>query len=44
MEIPYLKIGGQLRFRKKDIDKWLDTYNVPAVSTPGVILKVIKGK
>jgi excisionase family DNA binding protein len=42
-EIPYYKIGGQLRFRKKNIDKWLDTFNVPAVNTPDRILKAVKG-
>jgi len=31
-EIPYLKINGQLRFRKKDIDKWLTAYNIPATT------------
>jgi excisionase family DNA binding protein len=41
-EIPHYKIGGQLRFRKKDIDKWLISYNVPAVDTPDRILKAIK--
>ena len=40
-EVPYLKIGGQLRFRKKDIDKWVDTYKVPAVSTSVGILKAL---
>ncbi len=32
-EIPYLKVGGQLRFRKRDIENWLNTFKVPAVST-----------
>ncbi len=32
--IPYHKLGSQLRFRKRDIDKWLDTQKVPATSTP----------
>lgn len=31
-EIPYLKVGKYSRFRKKDIDKWLSTCNVPAVN------------
>lgn len=38
-EIPHLKIDGQLRFRKKDIDKWLSTFNIPAVTTPSRISK-----
>ncbi len=33
-EIPYKKVKGVLLFRKKDIDKWLDTHNVPAVDAP----------
>lgn len=41
-EIPHNKIGGQLRFRKKDIDKWINSYNVPAINTPERILKAIK--
>jgi excisionase family DNA binding protein len=41
-EIPYIKVNGLLRFRKRDIDKWLNTFNVPSVSTPKGILKVIK--
>jgi len=31
-EIPHIKAGGQLRFRKKAIDKWLDSYGIPAVN------------
>ena len=41
-EIPHKKVKGMLRFRKKDIDKWIDSHNVPAVDTPGRILKAIK--
>lgn len=43
-EIPHLKIDGQLRFRKKDIDKWLNTYNIPAVNTHKGILKATRRK
>lgn len=32
-EIPFLKVGGHLRFRKKDIDKWLDLFHTPAANT-----------
>lgn len=28
-EIPYLKVKGLLRFKKRNIEKWLLTYNVP---------------
>jgi excisionase family DNA binding protein len=41
-EIPHLKVNGLLRFRKKDIDKWLNSFNVLAVSTPERILKAVK--
>lgn len=41
-EIPHIKTKGLLRFRKHDIDKWLASNNVPAVSTPERILKAIK--
>ena len=27
--IPHLKIGGALRFRKSEIDTWLDEQSVP---------------
>jgi len=31
--IPYLKLNNKrLRFKKKDIDKWLDIHKIPAVS------------
>jgi excisionase family DNA binding protein len=33
-EIPHLKVNGILRFRKRDIDKWLNSFSVPAVSRP----------
>lgn len=41
-EIPHIKVDGQLRFRKKDIDKWLNSYNIPAINTPERILKALK--
>ena len=41
-EIPYIKIGRQLRFNRKEIDKWLQVGKVPAVDTPGRILKTAK--
>jgi predicted DNA-binding transcriptional regulator AlpA len=32
-EIPYIKLSNkQLRFKKKDIDKWLESLKTPAVS------------
>lgn len=41
-EIPHIKIGGQLRFRKRDIDKWLNSYNVLDISTPKRILRAVR--
>lgn len=41
-EIPHLKVKGLLRFRKRDIDKWLDSHNTPAIRTPGRILSAVK--
>jgi predicted DNA-binding transcriptional regulator AlpA len=41
-EIPHIKVNGLLRFRKRDIDKWLNSFNVPSVSTPEGMLKVVK--
>ena len=32
--IPYYKLSSQLRFRKRDIDKWLETQKIPAASPP----------
>jgi excisionase family DNA binding protein len=29
--IPHLKVNGLLRFRKRDIDKWLNSFNVMAL-------------
>jgi len=32
-EIPYIKLSNkQLRFKKKDIDKWLESLKTPAIS------------
>jgi excisionase family DNA binding protein len=33
-EIPYIKVRKLLRFRKSQIDKWLDEFKVPAASSP----------
>lgn len=31
-EIPYIKVGKFLRFRKREIDRWLDNMKVPVVN------------
>ncbi len=41
-EIPHLKVNGILRFRKRDIDKWLSSFNVPAINRPSRVLRAIK--
>ncbi len=41
-EIPHIKVGGLLRFRKRDIDKWLETCKTPAVNPLSGLLKRIK--
>jgi excisionase family DNA binding protein len=41
-EIPHIKIDGQLRFSKKAIDKWLQSFSVPAVKTHERILKAVR--
>ncbi len=43
-EIPHIKIDGQLRFRKKEIDKWMNSFNVPACNTTENILKKLNNK
>ena len=43
-EIPHIKKQGLLRFRKREIDKWLDSDKVPAIHTPEKILKAIKDR
>lgn len=37
-EIPYVKIKGQIRFKKNEIDAWYQKYSFPPVK------KMIKGK
>jgi len=32
-EIPHIKVGKFLRFKKSEIDKWLDGFKVPAASS-----------
>lgn len=41
-EIPHYKVMGKLLFKKKDIDKWLATYKVPAVNTLAKNFQLIK--
>ncbi len=41
-EIPHYKTGGLLRFRRKDIDVWLSSLNVPATGKPPSLVSVKK--
>lgn len=41
-EIPYFKIGGNVRFRKSDINHWIETLKTPAVNPLSAPLKRIK--
>lgn len=46
-EIPYIKMGKFPRFKKSDIDRWLDTLKTPAIkpiSRPLGMLKAVYGK
>jgi excisionase family DNA binding protein len=33
-EIPFIKVGKFPRFRKSDIDRWLDTLKTPSIHAP----------
>jgi excisionase family DNA binding protein len=41
-EIPHVKIGKFPRFKKSEIDRWLDTLKIPAMNPASRRLKVIK--
>ena len=32
--IPHMKIVGVVKFSKKEIDRWIETYRVPATKNP----------
>ena len=34
-EIPHYKVEGVLLFRKRDIDKWVDSFRIPVLGSPG---------
>lgn len=43
-EIPFFKLSNkQLRFRKRDIDKWLDSLRTPAVNQFARRLRLVNG-
>ena len=39
-EIPYIKVGKHLRFRKSDIDRWLEDLKVPPMDSPSGVVKL----
>lgn len=41
-EVPYIKLGGNVRFSKMDIDRWIETQKTPAVNPLFRPLKAIK--
>lgn len=41
-EIPFIKVGGNVRFSKKDIDCWIDTLKTPVVNRLSSPLKAVK--
>jgi len=41
-EIPYYKIDGQLRFKKQDIDAWLESHKIAPIPSSDVLLRAIK--
>jgi excisionase family DNA binding protein len=41
-EIPFIKMGKFPRFRKSDIDRWLDSQKVPVTQTQPKHLKLVR--
>jgi excisionase family DNA binding protein len=41
-EIPHIKAGGQLRFRKKIINKWLDSYGIPTLARSEAVKSLVQ--
>jgi excisionase family DNA binding protein len=41
-EIPYCKVGGNLRFKRSAIDDWLETLKTPPVNPLSGPLKMVK--
>ena len=39
-EIPYIKVGKHIRFRKSEIDRWLDALKVPAMDSPSRMVRL----
>ncbi|MBI5286010.1 MAG: helix-turn-helix domain-containing protein [Deltaproteobacteria bacterium] len=41
-EIPFYKIGGHVRFCKREIDHWLNSCKTPAINPLSAALKAVK--
>lgn len=41
-EIPYIKMGKFPRFRKSEVDRWMDTMKTPAINPLPKPLKLLK--
>jgi len=41
-EIPYIKLGKHVRFKKSDIDHWLDSLKFPTMDSPSRVVKLSK--
>lgn len=39
--IPYFKLGSNLKFKQKAIDKWMKKFEMPVVSKPSAVLKLV---
>ena len=39
--IPHFKLGHVLKFRKKEIDKWLSSLSVPTIDKPASVKKLL---
>lgn len=37
--VPYIKVGGHNRFRKAEIDRWMESHRSPALPPPNPPLK-----
>ena len=41
-EIPHIKMGKHVRFKKSEIDRWLDNLKVSAMDSPSGVVKLSK--
>jgi len=40
--IPFFKLGNVLKFRQKEIDKWLRSFKIPATEQPTALMKLVR--